>query len=153
MQEKIDDIKNIQNTLWKIYKEFCANGNSEEWCNKASALINEYDENVEWFCKNLVVSWKPVIDGIALDLQNGVDIGEKYDCIKNIQNTLWSLYKRFLVDKNIKGYTDKAAALVHEYNGRKDMMLFAQTLILSWVPVINSLAADFRGESGDDVCK
>lgn len=157
MQEKIEEkckeISHIQNTLWKIYKEFSAKGNAEEWCNKTAALVNEYDGDMGWFCKNLVVSWKTTIDGIAGDMRNGLDTREKHDCIKNIQNTLWSLYKRFLVDKNIKGYTDKAAALVHEYDGKKDMMLFAQTLILSWVPVINSLAADFRGEGGDDVCK
>lgn len=69
---------------------------------------------------------------------------EKIEDIKNIQNTLWRIYKEFLEDKSVKGYTDKSAALVHEYDGKKDMMLFAQTLILSWVPVINGLAADFR---------
>lgn len=78
---------------------------------------------------------------------------EKIEDIKNIQNTLWRIYKEFLKDHKVKDYTDKAAALVRQYDGKKDMMLFAQTLILSWVPVINSLAADFRGESGDDVCK
>lgn len=78
---------------------------------------------------------------------------EKIEDIKNIQNTLWRIYKEFLEDHKVKAYTDKAAALVHEYDGKKDMMLFAQTLILSWVPVINSLAADFRGEGGDGVCK
>ena len=74
---------------------------------------------------------------------------EKIEDIKNIQNTLWRIYKEFLEDKSVKGYTNKAAALVYEYDGKKDMMLFAQTLILSWVPVINELAADFR--NGGDV--
>ena len=78
---------------------------------------------------------------------------EKLEDIKNIQNTLWRIYKDFLEDHKVKDYTDKAAALVHQYSGNKDMMLFAQTLILSWTPVINGLAADFRAESGDDVCK
>lgn len=72
---------------------------------------------------------------------------EKIDDIKNIQNTLWRIYKEFLEDHNVKKYTEKAAALVHKYSGKKDMMLFAQTLILSWVPVINSLKADFNSEA------
>lgn len=69
---------------------------------------------------------------------------EKIEDIKNIQNTLWRIYKEFLEDHKVKAYTDKVAALVHEYDGKKDMMLFAQTLILSWVPIINALAKDFR---------
>lgn len=69
---------------------------------------------------------------------------EKIEDIKNIQNTLWRIYKEFLEDHKVKAYTDKAAALVRQYDGKKDMMLFAQTLILSWVPIINALAEDFR---------
>ncbi len=69
---------------------------------------------------------------------------EKLEDIKNIQNTLWRIYKEFLEDHKVKDYTDKAAALVHEYNGKKNMMLFAQTLVLSWVPIINGLAEDFK---------
>ena len=73
---------------------------------------------------------------------------EKIEDIKRIQNKLWSIYKEFLDSHDVKKYTEDAAALVHEYDGKKDMMLFAQTLILSWVPVINGLSADFREEKG-----
>ena len=45
-------------------------------------------------------------------------------------------------------YTEKSAAIVKKYKNDKDMMLFAQTLILSWVPVINGLAEEFRDENG-----
>lgn len=74
---------------------------------------------------------------------------EKLEDIKNIQNTLWKIYKEFLVDHKVKDYTDKAATLVHQYSGKKDMRTFAENLIISWSPVINGLAADFKNGTGD----
>lgn len=154
MKEKQEDIENIQKALWRTYKEFYEiSHDSGKWRDAAEALINEYDGEMEQFSKNLVSSWETVIDDIAEDFRCARDTKEKFDCVKHIQNALWGIYKEFLKDKKMKEHTGKSAALVHQYSGKKDMMLFAQTLILSWTPVINGLAADFRAESGDDACK
>lgn len=70
----------------------------------------------------------------------------KLDDIKYIQNTLWSIYKDFLQDHDIREYTSKAAELVHKYKDKHDMMLFCQNLIITWTPVLNGLNADFIRE-------
>lgn len=69
---------------------------------------------------------------------------EKIENVKYIQNTLWKIYKEFLDDRNVKEYTRKASELVHLYDGNKEMLLFCQNLIITWTPIINSLAEDFR---------
>jgi len=149
MQGKIEDIKNIQNILWATFKVFYERDhNVEQYCNKVNDLVSEYDSELQWFCKNIVISWKSMIDSFAEDFRYGRDTAEKFYCVNHIQNTLWRIYKEFLADHKVKAYTDKAAALVHEYDGKKDMMLFAQTLILSWTPIINGLAEEFRNGTG-----
>ena len=72
---------------------------------------------------------------------------EKTEDIKHIQNTLWSIYKDFLSDHDVRKYTQKASGLVHEYDGNKEMLLFCQNLVITWTPIINTFAEEFRNES------
>lgn len=72
---------------------------------------------------------------------------DKLEDIKHIQNTLWSIYKDFLKDHDVCMFTNKAAELVSEYEDKCDMKLFCQDLIITWTPVINGMAAEFRKES------
>lgn len=153
MKEKQEDIEDIQKALWRTYKEFYEISHDPgKWRNAAETLINEYDGEMEQFSKNLVSSWETVIYDISEDFRCARDTKEKFDCVKHIQNTLWRIYKEFLEDKDhkVKDYTDKAAALVHKYSGNKDMKQFSENIIISWIPVINGLAADFRkGDESD----
>ena len=66
--------------------------------------------------------------------------------IKYIQNTLWGIYKEFLIDHSVREYTRKASELVHKYDGNKEMLLFCQNLIICWTPVINRMAEVYRKE-------
>lgn len=64
--------------------------------------------------------------------------------IKYIQNTLWSIYKEFLQHHSVREYSRKASELVHKFDGNKEMLLFCQNLIISWTPIINKLAEQYR---------
>lgn len=78
-----------------------------------------------------------------------MQLQEKLDAVRHIQNALWGMYKEFLSDHDVRAYTGKAAALMREYGGREEMLHFAQNLAISWAPVISGLAGDFReGRAG-----
>lgn len=66
--------------------------------------------------------------------------------IKYIWNTLWIMYKEFLVDFNVREYTRKATELVHKFDGNKEKLLFCQNLVITWTPEINRLAEEHRKE-------
>lgn len=74
-------------------------------------------------------------------------VQEKLEDIKNIQNTLWGMYKSFLADHSVKEWTRKGEALAHEYDG-KEIRTFCENLLFTWTPVINTLAEKFRMETG-----
>ena len=62
-----NDIKCIQNTLWIIYKEFQEKHDIKRYTEQAAALCKLYEKNPFMlnFCRNLVVSWTPVINALA----------------------------------------------------------------------------------------
>lgn len=64
--------------------------------------------------------------------------------IKCIQNTLWIIYKEFEEKHDVKRYTDQATALCNLYKDNPMMLNFCQNLIVSWAPVINALAEQYR---------
>ena len=70
--------------------------------------------------------------------------------IKHIQNTLWAMYKEFLENHSVSDYNTKAKQLVDYYFDNKEMLTFCQNLIITWAPVINALAEEYRGESNDN---
>lgn len=67
--------------------------------------------------------------------------------IKHIQNTLWAMYKEFLADRSVREWTRKGEALAREYAGKKNRS-FCENLLVTWTPVINGLAEEFRDENG-----
>lgn len=69
------------------------------------------------------------------------------DEIRDIQNTLWRMYKEFLQDHDVKKYTRKARDLVDRYGDNREMYIFSQNMVVSWTPVINSLAGRFRNKT------
>ena len=69
MQEKIEDIKHIQNTIWAAYKDFLSDHDMGKYNRRTGELAEEYqnkgDEQLLSFCQNLLISWCPVINGFA----------------------------------------------------------------------------------------
>lgn len=70
--------------------------------------------------------------------------------IKDIQNTLWAMYKDFMETHSVSDYNTKAKQLVDKYSENKEMLTFCQNLIITWAPVINALAEEYRGELGNN---
>lgn len=66
--------------------------------------------------------------------------------IKDIQNSLWKIYKNFLDDHDVQNYTRKAAAIARKYEGNRQMHSFCQNLVITWAPVINELKRKYAGE-------
>lgn len=71
--------------------------------------------------------------------------------VKDIQNTLWAIWKGFLEDHSVRRYNEKAQELVRKYKGNEDMLLFCQSLIITWTPVIHRQAEKFRNGEGSGV--
>ena len=59
-----EDIKNIQNRFWKIYKKFTSDKNMREYNKSVKELVMEYrdDEFLFPFCQNLAITWAPIIN-------------------------------------------------------------------------------------------
>lgn len=72
----------------------------------------------------------------------------KIEDIKYIQNAIWALYKNYLSDHDLAVYNRKIAELVSEVSNKGDKLLlsFCQNLLISWTPIINSFAEEFRTE-------
>lgn len=146
MQEKIEDIRQIQISLWGMYKDFLADKDSGRYKDRADSFLNACKEPLKYFCRNLVTTWTAVVYGLAEDFSNGCDVGEKTNCIKHIQNTVWAMYKAFLSDHDMAAYNRKAGELSKEYYDKGDTQLlsFCQNILISWCPVINGFAEEFR---------
>lgn len=73
-------------------------------------------------------------------------IEERHKEITHIQNTIWAAYKDFLVDQNVKAYTQKMSLLTKKYHDMGDSLLmhFAENEAITWSPVINEYAEEFR---------
>lgn len=144
MQEKIDGIKAINESMWRAYKEFLSGRDRGAYQKAVACLEWGYEAELRWFCRNLASAWEGVIGLLEACFEEGADAASIHSCVSDIQNSAWSIYRGFMTDHAVPEYTRRAAELTRRHSGDKDMKLFAQTLILSWVPVINSLAEDFR---------
>ncbi len=150
MQEKIDDIKNIQQSMWEMYKDFLANKDLDRYKACSRVFMDEHVGILKYFCSNLVNTWLPAIDGLAKDFRNNHDVKAKTDHIKYIQNTVWKMYKDFLADHDMREYNRKMGELAKEYQNKGDgqLLSFCQNILISWAPVINALAEEFRKVDG-----
>lgn len=148
MKKKADGIKEINESAWMAYKEFLSRKDKPSYLKKLSNLEWRYDNELKWFCRNLASVWGPVADLVEGNAGKESDISEIHRSVSDIQNSAWSIYKAFMKSRDMRECTEKYAGLARRYGDDKDMKLFAQTLILSWVPVINSLADDFRNGMG-----
>ncbi|MCI8316044.1 MAG: hypothetical protein HFH74_13640 [Lachnospiraceae bacterium] len=75
-------------------------------------------------------------------------IEERHKEITHIQNTIWAMYKDFLADHDMAAYNRKIEELSKEYThkGNQQLLSFCQNILISWCPIINGLAEEFRKE-------
>lgn len=66
MHEKITD---IQNLFWKAYKNYKGAGSMSKYNADVDGIIEKYrdDHAMLNFCKNLAISWTPVINEMKED--------------------------------------------------------------------------------------
>lgn len=72
---------------------------------------------------------------------------EKLEDIKYIQNTIWGMYKDFLLDHSMKKWNDGMQNLVSKYVDKGDAQLFSfvQNLLITWSPIIAGFSKEFNG--------
>ncbi len=72
---------------------------------------------------------------------------EKIEDLKHIQNAVWGMYKAFLSGHDMKKWNDGMSSLTQEYTKKADAQLlnFVQWLLITWCPIINGFAEEFRG--------
>lgn len=73
-------------------------------------------------------------------------IEEMHKEVTHIQNTVWAIYKDFLMDHDVKEYARKMGELSKEYSHRRDKLFlsFSQNLSVTWCNVINAFAQEFK---------
>lgn len=73
-------------------------------------------------------------------------IKERHKEISHIQNTIWALYKGYLTDHDMKKWNDGIISLAKEYvdKGDQKLLTFVRWLVITWCPIINGLAEEFR---------
>lgn len=144
MQKIIGGIEKINKSMWTAYKEYLSTRDKKTYQKAVSSLEMEYDAKLSLFCWNLSSAWENVIIQMEMRFEEDADVSDVHSCVSDIQNSVWAIYKGFMKDHLVRECTRKYAELVQKYRHDKEMELFAQTLILSWVPIINALAEDFR---------
>lgn len=61
-----------------------------------------------------------------------------HEGVKDIQNSFWSLYKKFSETKNMKWYNEQAAIITKKY-ANTEFRAFCENIFISWAPIINQL--------------
>lgn len=149
MHRKVAQIERINMSMWTAYKEYLSTKDKGSYQNTVSRLEQEYDTVLmACFCRNLASVWGTLVELIDGCFENGTDISTIQPSVSDIQNSVWKIYKEFLKDHSVPSYTERAAGLRGRYDSDKDMGPFVQTLLISWIPIINSLKADFNRSTG-----
>lgn len=61
-EQMYEKIKDIQNTIWIIFREFMKTHNMEMYNKRSEELVQKYKEDeLCTFCENQLISWAPVI--------------------------------------------------------------------------------------------
>lgn len=70
--------------------------------------------------------------------------------ISHIQNSIWVMYREFLENHDMAAYNRKIGELSKEYydKGDKQLLSFCQNILISWCPIINGFAEEFRKGEG-----
>lgn len=70
-----------------------------------------------------------------------------HEKIKDIQNAVWKAYKDFRESGDMRQYNKDVQDIVRKYADYKPMLNFAQNIIISWAPIINSMDEEMRNRS------
>lgn len=78
-------------------------------------------------------------------------IEERCKEIAHIQNTIWSIYKGYLADRDMKKWNFGVEKLVKEYidKGDQNLLNFVRQSVIVWCSVIEWFAEEFRKERGE----
>lgn len=75
MQEKIEDIKRIQNEIWAMYKAYLTDHDMKKWNEGMGKLTQEYadkgDQQLLTFVQWSLITWCPIISGFAEEFRKG----------------------------------------------------------------------------------
>lgn len=74
------------------------------------------------------------------------DIPDIHEKISDIQNSVWKAYKDFRASGDMRQYNNDIHNIVIKYEDDKLILNFARNIIISWAPIINSLAEEKRNE-------
>lgn len=66
--------------------------------------------------------------------------------ISQIQNAIWAAYKEFLDNQDMKAFNRRMTDLATEYRDSGNLLLasFVENEIITWCPVMNIIAEEFR---------
>lgn len=74
-----------------------------------------------------------------------------HEKITDIQNTIWKMYKDFLKDKNVQGWTKKAQDLQAKYQSDNETIRgYVGNIVYAWIPVINEIKAQEWKKEGEN---
>ncbi|MBY0758545.1 hypothetical protein FLB61_05485 [Sellimonas caecigallum] len=71
-----------------------------------------------------------------------------HEQIQDIQNSIWKAYKDFSLNHDMNKYNTDVQKIVKKYRSNPLMLNFCQNLIITWIPVINSIR-DFKKSEKD----
>lgn len=61
-EQMFEKIKDIQNIVWTMFREFLETHDMEKYNQRAAALVQKYKEDeLCIFCQNLLLTWAPII--------------------------------------------------------------------------------------------
>lgn len=71
-----------------------------------------------------------------------------HDGVKTIQNEMWSAYKQYLSDQDVKKFNNAAWSIIHRYKEGSAEETFARYLLFAFAPVVNTMAKMRREANG-----
>ena len=141
---KTEDIKQIQYSIWGIYKDFLGDKNLDRCRERMDAMMQDFEGSAQYFLANLIDS--KVAGGLAEDFADGRETGKRTEGIAHIQNTTWKIFQSFLSDHDMAEYNRRYLRLKGECRDTGDRLLadFFIDIAVSWAPVANAFAESFR---------
>ena len=143
---KTEDIKQIQFSIWGIYKDFLSDKNLDRCRERMDAMMQDFEGSAQYFLASLIYSWSSVAGGLAEDFADGRETGKRTEGIARIQNTTWKIFQSYLSDHDMAEYNRRYLRLAGECRDTGDRLLadFFIDIAVSWAPVATAYAESFR---------
>lgn len=139
---KAEEVKQIQESLWSIYKDFLGDKDLDRYKDRANALKDNYEGDGRSFLCSMVCAWIPVAGGLAEDFRDGRETEGRTGCISYIQNEAWGIYQSFLSGRDMGKCNARMLGMAERCRdtGDKVLLEFCKDAVVAWAGVINSLA-------------